>query len=117
MDPLSASDRALLQIVVQLTEVNNGRPPSLSEIAVAAGLQTSSRANIQRQLARLRPTYVDWTAGPRSLRVTPAGQALLGLPGDQSVDIDMPPPDAILPLLASGLTRLALAVANGQPLQ
>ncbi len=112
----TASDKRLLQTIVSLTDDFRGRPPTLAEIATALGYQSSSRANIQRQLTRLRPEYVDWNDGPRSLHVTASGQALLGrsVPEDS---IDLPVADAILPLLASGLTYLTADVANGKALQ
>ena len=88
-----------------LTEQKSGIPPTLAEIAIELGYQSSSRANIQRQLTRLRPEYVDWNTSPRSLQVTAAGQALLGITlSDRS--IDLPVSEAILPLLASGLTYI-----------
>ncbi len=112
----TASDKRLLQTIVSLTDDFHGRPPTLAEIATALGYQSSSRANIQRQLTRLRPEYVDWNDGPRSIRVTASGQALLGrtVPEDS---VDLPVADTILPLLASGLTYLTADVANGKPLQ
>lgn len=110
------SDKRLLQTIVQLTQDAQSRPPTLAEITIALGYPSSSRGNIQRQLTRLKPTFVDWEGGARSLRVTSSGQALLGALSVEG-NIDLPLPDAILPLLASGLTALTLDVANGKPLQ
>ncbi len=113
---LTDSDKILLQAIVTLTEQKSGIPPTLAEIAIELGYQSSSRANIQRQLTRLRPEYVDWNTSPRSLQVTATGQALLGITlSDRS--IDLPVSEAILPLLASGLTYMTLAVNDGKPPQ
>jgi hypothetical protein len=107
------SDKVLLQAIVMLTEQKAGRPPSLAEIAIELGYQSSSRANVQRQLMRLRPEYVDWNASPRSLHVTAAGQALLGItPPDRS--FDLPVSEAILPLMASGLTYMTSSINEGK---
>ncbi len=110
------SDKRLLQTVLTLTQNEQGRPPTLAEVTIALGYPSSSRGNIQRQLARLRPTFIEWEGGARSLRVTPSGQALLGATPVEGTH-DLPLPDAILPLLASGITSLALDIANGKPLQ
>ena len=110
------SDRRLLQTILTLTEQNMGRPPTLAEVTETLGFQSSSRANIQRQLSRLRPTYVDWTSSPRSLRVTENGMGLLGVPS-AGTDLDLPISDAILPLLASGLTKLVNDLNETKPLQ
>lgn len=118
MEQPSSSDVELLRGVETLTESAGGRPPTLSEVAVSIGLQASSRSNIQRQLARLRPTFVDWTTASRSLHLTPAGRALIGSASPSSSLLDeMPVPDVILPLLASGLTQLTNQVSGGRPLQ
>ncbi|BCL79538.1 hypothetical protein ccbrp13_20030 [Ktedonobacteria bacterium brp13] len=109
------SDKRLLQVIVTLTEDSQGRPPTLAEIAMAIGYPSSSRGNVQRQLTRLRPTYVDWMDGPRSLRVTPSGLALLSIKPLEE-NIDLPLPEAILCLLASGLTYLTNDIAEGKPL-
>jgi len=116
MAVLNNPDKALLQAVVSLTEKNAGRPPTLAEVAVELGYQSSSRANIQRQLTRLRPQYVDWGASPRSLHVTEAGQALLGMSISRR-SVDLPVSEAILPLLASGLTYMTTLVNDGKPPQ
>src|SRR5690349_21827152 len=73
----SESDKRLLQAIVTLTEDAKGRPPTFAEIATKLGYPSSSRGNIQRQLARLRPTYVEWTDSPRTIRVTSSGLTLL----------------------------------------
>lgn len=110
------ADKALLQTIVELTEQKSGIPPTLAEIAIELGYQSGSRANIQRQLTRLKPEYVDWNTSSRSLHVTVAGQALLGVTlADRGVDL--PVSEAILPLLASGLTHMTLAVNDGKPPQ
>lgn len=109
------SDKRLLQAIVTLTENFRGRPPTLAEIAMNLGYPSSSRGNIQRQLTKLRPTYVDWTDGPRTLHITSSGLALLSIkPSEES--IDLPLPEAILCLLASGLTYLIDDIAEGKPL-
>lgn len=110
------SDKRLLQTILTLTENEQGRPPTLAEVTVALGFPSSSRGNIQRQLTRLRPVYIEWDGGARSLHVTPSGQALLGTTPVEG-SIELPLPDAILTLLSSGLTSLALDVTNGKPLQ
>ncbi len=111
------SDKRLIKIIISLTEDANGRPPTLTEITTALGYQSSSRSNIQRQLAKLRPEYVDWPEGRRSsIRVTTSGRALLGR-ADIEEDYALPVSDAILPLLASGLTYLMADVANGKSFQ
>ena len=104
----SDADLAILRLIRDLTANNEGRPPTLAEIAVAAGLAASSRANIQRQLQALRPTYVDWTTSPRSLRLTDAGHVLLeASPQTTTAPLaSVPVDDELLPLLASGLTYL-----------
>ncbi len=110
------SDKRLLQTIVTLTEDSQGRPPTFAEIATKLGYPSSSRGNIQRQLAKLRPTYVDWMDGPRTLRVTPSGLALLNIkPSEGSVDL--PLPESILCLIASGLTYLVNDMAAGKPLR
>lgn len=110
------SDKRILQTIIDLTDQHAGRPPTLSEVALALGYHSSSRSNIQRQLSKLRPIFVDWTPSPRSLQVTQTGYALLGLEHPQG-DVDLPVSDMILPLLASGLTHLASMIESGRPLQ
>jgi len=112
----SDSDKRILQTIVDLTDQHAGRPPTLTEVALSLGYHSSSRSNIQRQLSKLRPVFVDWTASPRSLYVTQAGYALLGLEPPQG-DVDLPVSDMILPLLASGLTHLTSIIESGRPLQ
>ncbi len=77
MEIPNESDLSLLSIIATLSQQDGGRPPTFAEIAVTAGMQSSSRGNIQRQLSRLRPTYVDWDSSPRSLALTDAAYALL----------------------------------------
>ncbi len=115
-DP-SQAEIELLKNIHMLTEQHNGRPPSLAELAVSVGLRASSRANVQRQLAQLKPTFVDWTNTPRSLRLTPAGNALIGQAGAPTSKDDAPLPDVVLPLLASGLTQIAADLGNGKHAQ
>lgn len=117
MEQPSAADVELLRSVKDLTERSSGRPPTLSELAVSVGLQTSSRANVQRQLARMRPTFVNWTATSRSLHLTPAGRALIDPSGGPALVDETPVSDVILPLLASGLTQLIEQTSGGKPLQ
>jgi hypothetical protein len=117
MNDLSEADRAVLQAIQELTIQHNGQPPTLAEIAVYLGLQTSSRGNIQRQLRRLRPQYVDWTDSPRSLRITPTGLARIKAVPLTNPASDFPIPEMVLPLLASGLTTISQAVASGKLLQ
>ncbi|HJT56324.1 MAG TPA: hypothetical protein VJ761_07515 [Ktedonobacteraceae bacterium] len=112
----SDSDKRILQTVIDLTDQHGGRPPTLAEVALALGYHSSSRSNIQRQLSKLRPNFVNWTSSSRSLQVTQAGYALLGLEPSQG-DVDFPVSDMILPLLASGLTHLASIIESGRPLQ
>lgn len=115
----TASDQILLRTILDLTELRSGQPPTLAEVAVALGYQSTSRGNVQRQLARLKPEYVTWTKSPRSLQLTPNGRALLQStpPAAQSPGRDIPVDEPILPLLASGLTRMAHEVEEGRPLQ
>src|SRR5438874_8382059 len=77
MAELNETERTLLVVVNQLTERAGGIPPTLAEIAVGMGWQSSSRANVQRMLTRLRPTYVAWNERKRSLTLTDAARALL----------------------------------------
>src|SRR5947209_5567627 len=124
---LTEADKELLKLIVRLSKQSNGRPPTLAEIAIAAGLQPSSRANIQRQLTRLRPLYANWTSSSRSLHVTPAGLAIIGMeaasrlnfPEGMSVSTVAtanPASDFILPLLASGLIRMVSErISQGRP--
>jgi hypothetical protein len=109
-------DKRLLQTIVLLTERNAGRPPTLAEVTEALGFQSSSRANIQRQLTRLRPTYVDWSTSPRSLQLTEAGITLLGMPLEKAA-VHLPVPEDVLPLLASGLTQIVDEVNQEKPWQ
>ena len=111
------ADKKILRLIISLTAQEGGKPPTMAEIATAAGLQISSRSNIQRQLARLRPAYIDWSASPRSLHITPSGLAALGMSGQPSPVEEMPVSDTILPLLASGLTAMLLDLEGGKPLQ
>lgn len=114
-DPTDA-DIALLRLIDKVMRENGGQNPTLAELALAAGMASSSRGNIQRQLTRLRPTYVDWSGQARSLHLTPAGLALVGRSvGDLA--IKTPINDVIVPLLAAGLTRLMLRVEAGDTLR
>jgi hypothetical protein len=107
MEIPNESDLSLLSIIAPLSQQDGGRPATFAEIAVTAGMQSSSRGNIQRQPSRLRPTYVDWDSSPRSLVLTDAAYALLSRQKEISPSaFDVPLPDVILPLFASGLTRL-----------
>jgi hypothetical protein len=119
MGQLTESDTALLRVVADLLDRTDGRPPSFAEIAVASGLQASSRSNVQRQLSRLRPAYVDWTSSARSLRLTEAGWGVARGQTDTGyhAPTTTPVPDMILPLLASGLTHMVHEIADGKPLQ
>lgn len=113
----SESDKRLIRVIISLTEDAHGRPPTLVEITTALGYQSSSRSNIQRQLTKLRPHYVDWTEGRRSsIHVTTSGRALLG-EAEIKEEYTLPISDTILPLLASGLTYLTADVANGKSFQ
>lgn len=109
---LSESDLTLLRVVHRLTEAHAGRPPSLAEIARELGLAPSSRSNIQRQLQRLRPQYIDWGTTARSLKLSDIGVALVTdslLPNEDitaTAARDIVIDDEILPLLASGLTAV-----------
>ncbi len=115
-ESLSEGDLALLQTIVALTQEAGGRPPTLAEITVALGLQSSSRGNIQRQLTHLRPQYVDWTTSPRSLHVTDVGLALLTHTPSTSL-ATLPLSEVVLSLIASGLTRMTNEVSAGAPLR
>ena len=118
MEIPNESDLSLLSIIATLSQQDGGRPPTFAEIAVTAGLQSSSRGNVQRQLSRLRPIYVDWDSSPRSLVLTDAAYALLTRQKEVSPSaFDVPLPDAIPSLLASGLTRMVKLVAENRPLQ
>lgn len=112
----SASDRRVLAAIAALTEQHGGRPPTVGEVAVALGYQPSSRSNIQRQLVNMRPTYVTWASGARSIRVTAEGLALLETPLPQAREHE-PVSDDILRLLASGLTWLTRQRAEDRPLR
>src|SRR5258708_36493468 len=112
----SDSDKRILQTIIDLTDQHAGRPRTPSEVALTLGHHSSSRSNIQRQLSKLRPIFVDWASSPRSLQFTQAGYAFLGLEPPQG-DVDLPVSDMILPLLASGLTHLASIIESGRPLQ
>ncbi len=115
----TAADQLLLRTIADLTVSRDGQPPTLAEVAVALGYQSTSRGNVQRQLARLKPEYVTWTKSPRSLQLTPNGRALLrsASPANLSTGRDVPVDEPILPLLASGLTSMGYEVAEGRPLQ
>ena len=117
MESLTDSDLMLLRAIAALTEQGAGKPPTLAEIAVHLGMQSSSRGNIQRQLTRLRPTYVDWDSRPRSLTLTRTALALISRQGVSVTTVDPPIPDITLSLLASGLTRMAATVDELLPLQ
>lgn len=117
METPTESDVTLLQLIVQLTDEGAGRPPTLAELAAGLGLKRSSAANIQRQLARLRPTYVDWTSSPRSIHLTSSGEGLISSSQDIAPATALPAKDIFLPLLASGLTRLAEDIRDGKPLR
>lgn len=112
MNELTDNDITLLQLVRQVTQDKGGQNPTFAELALAAGLPQSGRTTILRQLSRLRPMYVDWSGGARSLHLTPAGLAALGLLG-ASKPLHVPINDAIVPLLAVGLTRLIAQVEDG----
>lgn len=116
MAQLNKNDIALLHLVDQVTRDNGGQNPTLAEVALAAGLPSSGRATIQRQLSRLRPTYVDWSSGARSLHLTPAGLAELGR-GASTTSINVPISDVIVPLLAVGLTHLTARIEVDAVLQ
>jgi hypothetical protein len=113
---ITDTEIALLQIIDRVTKDNEGQNPTLAEIALAAGMSSSSRGSIQRQLSKLRPTYVDWSGRARSLHLTPAGLALLGRSVTEFA-VQSPIPDVIVPLLAAGLTRLKLHIETQMPLQ
>jgi len=113
---VTESDLAVLRRLHELTRSQGGQPPTLAELAQALGLQASSRGNVQRQLSRLRPTYVDWTSSPRSLHLTPVGLALLGV-GTGEEQVLEPLPDPVLPLLARGLTELSERIKEGRSLE
>lgn len=114
MDLPAEADMALLRAIAELTTQHGGRPPTFAEVAAAVGLPSSSRGNVQRQLARLRGRYVEWGSGSRSLALTPNGQALIGsaLPAARA---QQPVPEQVLPLLASGLMSIAQDLAEGRP--
>lgn len=99
-------DVPLLRAVHQLTEAANGRPPTLAELALALGMKASSRANVSRRLQQMRPEYVNWSSTPRSLHLTPAGEASIGLHDLAVSGQEATVSDIILPLLACGLTQL-----------
>ena len=112
----SDNDIALLRLIDSVTHAHGGQNPTLAEIALAAGLPSSSRGTIQRQLTRLRPTYVDWSGQARSLHLTPAGMAVLGRSVPE-VSVQTPINEAIVPLLAAGLTRLTMRIEAGETLR
>ncbi|GER88982.1 hypothetical protein KDW_31440 [Dictyobacter vulcani] len=114
MHKITDYDKRILHEIVSLTEAHNGRPPSLAEITLALGYPNSSRGNIQKQLVKLRPTYVDWGEGSRTLHVTQPGRAVLEIPISKDND-GFPIPDTVLTLIASGLTSLLADVSKGQP--
>lgn len=113
----SDSDRALLRIIVKLTDDTHGRRPTLAEVAEAAGLSTASRGNLHRQLSRLRPTYVDWTSSARSITVTDVGLILIGAEPATEHKVELPLSEDILTLLASGLVQIEKGVRDGFPLR
>ena len=115
VNALGANELALLRLIDSLTK-DHGRPPTWAELALAAGLNSSSRGNIQRQLGPLRPTYLMWNATPRSLVLTDAARAFLGR-SDASPQSDVPLNDDLLRLLACGLSHLTTSIADGRPLQ
>ena len=117
MDEPTPAEVDLLKSIHTLTEQHDGRPPSLAEVAVSMGLRASSRANVQRQLAQLRPVFVEWTNTPRSLRLTPAGNVLIGQTGTVSSPNDTLLPDVVLPLLASGLTQISQDLESNRYVQ
>lgn len=117
---ITENDKSVMRLIIKLTEGANGKPPTLAEIALAVGLQSSSRANIQRQLVRLRPDFVDWTSSSRSIHVTDAGKAVLGIVADQYAPfISGLAASSLIPsLLASGLTKLVSnRLENNLPIQ
>lgn len=95
----------------------------MSEVALSLGYRSSSRSNVHRQVAKLRPVYIDETSGSRSLRLTPVGIALLDGDGMGAADPAarstpaQPVSGTILPLLASGLTAMAVLVDQGKPIR
>ena len=115
MDLPTKSDITLLQIIATLVTQHGGRPPTFAEVATAAGLPSSSRGSVQRQLARLRGRYVDWGSSSRSLILTPNGLALIGESPSASTISQKPLPDLVLPLLASGLMVMTQDLADGRP--
>lgn len=129
---LRQADLTLLTTIRRLTETYGGRPPTLAEIARELGLQVSSRGNIQRQLSRLRPKYVNWGRQARSLKLTELAESVLEstCTNPQSgtrKNADNRSPEAaidsipvsveVLMLLASGLTQMADDVADNKPIQ
>lgn len=108
----SAHDRRLLEAIATLFQDNAGRAPTLSEIAVQLGQQPSSRANVQRRLVALSPTYVTIGAGARAIRLTATALAMLDAPAPDARE--EPLSDDVLRLLASGLTWLASEQAEGR---
>jgi len=115
MNPPTESDLSLLRVIVTLAESHGGRPPTFSEIAVAAGMQSSSRGNVQRQLSRLRGQYVEWGSGARSITLTPSGLALVRGTTSAHIALQQPIQPFVLQLLASGLMKLTQDIAEGQP--
>ncbi len=113
MEEPTEADKRLLSVVVDLIERKGGQAPTHSEIAIELGYQSSSRANVYRQLKQLRPKYVDWDSSPRSLHVTAEGLALLK-GNSLEKELSLPVSDALLPLLAKGLTKEVLALAEGK---
>lgn len=116
MADLTDADIALLRLIDKVMRDNGGQNPTLAEIALAAGLPSSSRGTIQRQLTRLRPNYVDWSGQARSLHLTPSGLAVLGQTAPD-LAVQIPINDLIVPLLAAGLTRLSMRVEAGEALR
>ncbi len=113
------SDVRLLRAIETLTTAQSGQPPTLAELAEGLGLQSGSRANIHRQLTKLKNRYVRWDASPRSLRLTNAGMALIGVAplSTHDPDVEFAAADEIVPLLASGLTKICHDVQEGVPLR
>lgn len=113
MELPTEADLALLRAINELTAQNGGRPPTFAEVAVAAGLPSSSRGTVQRQLSRLRGEYVEWGSSSRSLVLTPNGLAAMG--GGTAPRSQQPISEVVLPLLASGLMHMAHDLTEGRP--
>src|SRR5436853_2356009 len=113
MADLNETERTLLVIIDQLTVRAKGIPPTLAEIVVGMGWQSSSRANVQRMLTRLRPTYVAWNERKRSLTLTDAARALLSRSPAQAFTPNHPVSDTVLYLLSSALTQIEADLLRG----